>query len=127
MWYLIIATLFLSMDDAFPFPHLPMTSLYLRCTNLFSKRSRIYATVKVSNGGMISISLKVALQHLARLNHSILSPWRTMNVFCVTISWKSFTNIRVSVSLRITSAHFPQILTTISIRQEKSWFDILPI
>ena len=27
------------------------------------------------------------------------------------LRWKSFTNIRISVSLRITSVHFPQILT----------------
>ena len=33
-------------------------------------------------------------------------------------------SIRISVSLRITSADFPQILTAISTRPGKSWYDI---
>ena len=74
MGYLIIAVISLLIDYAFLLPNLQMTSLYSHCTLLFSKRLLICPTVMVSNGGMISITLKVASLRLVRLSHSILSP-----------------------------------------------------
>ena len=61
------------MDYAFPLLDLLMTYLYLRCTRPSSRRSRIFATAMVSDGGMISITLKVVLLHLVRLSHIILN------------------------------------------------------
>ena len=116
------------MDYAFLLPHLLMTYLYLCCTRPFSRRSWIFATVMVSNGGMISITLKVMLLHLVRLSYSILHLWSTVSGYCMILRWKSFTNIRTLVSLRITLAHFRLILTIISIRPGKKlvWY-FLPI
>ena len=51
------------------------------------------------------------LQHFESLNNREL--------FLGDTEVEGFTNIRISVSLRITSAYFPQILTTISIRPGK--------